>query len=64
LEEIAAYLLANSGIIQSISKLKNNSIEALLQVSKSIKNTKTLAREVPPFEKTIQEFLLFNQFSM
>ncbi len=37
---------------------KNNTIKALVQVSKSIKDKKTLQREIAPFEKTIQELKL------
>ena len=37
---------------------QNNAITELIQVSKSIKDEKTLSREISPFKKTIDELKL------
>ncbi len=58
--DIFYYKTANDLEIDFIIS-ENNSIKGLIQVSKSIKDKKTLAREIASFEKTIKELKLDTQ---
>ncbi len=55
--DIYYYKTANNLEIDFII-FKNNTPKALIQVSKSLKDAKTLQREIAPFEKTIKELKL------